>query len=78
MSQSGTESRNPHKPDYQAYLLRLWRVKEDDELAWRASLEQVDSGEKHGFASLEELLLYLERCIKPADGVNERRGNGEN
>ncbi len=73
MSQSGTESRNPHKPDYQAFLLRLWRVKEDGQLAWRVSLEQVDSGEKHGFSSLEELFAFIERFTQSTAGLNERR-----
>ncbi len=76
MSKPDTESRNPQKTDYQAYLLRLWRVDVNGQLAWRASLEQVDSGEKQGFCSLEELFAYIERCTQPTAGLNERRGNG--
>ena len=36
--------------DYQAYLLRLWRIKSDG-VEWRAQLVRVDTGEKVGFPS---------------------------
>ena len=78
MSKAHTESRNPHQPDYQAYLLRLWRVEVNGQLAWRASLEQVDSGEKHGFCSLEELFAFIERCTQSTAVLNERRKKGQN
>ena len=44
--------------EYRAYLLRLWRV-EDDGSRWRARLENVDTGEQQGFASLEKLIEFL-------------------
>jgi hypothetical protein len=44
---------------YRSFLLRLWQVTEKGEQEWRASLENVESGEKHGFSSLEELWSYL-------------------
>ena len=45
---------------YRAYLLRVWQVLGDDEVpAWRASLEDVQTGERHGFGSLEQLLAFL-------------------
>jgi hypothetical protein len=44
---------------YYSYLLRIWQVPNNDERAWRIQLENVQTGEKHGFASLEELLVYL-------------------
>ena len=44
---------------YYSYLLRLWPVPTDGERAWRIQLENVQTGEKHGFASLKELLAYL-------------------
>ena len=46
---------------YYSYLLRLWQVKKDDGQEWRASLENVETGEKHGFASLEELFVFLKQ-----------------
>jgi hypothetical protein len=52
-----TEVKNDRK--YLSYLLRLWRVEEDGEILWRASLEVTQSGERFGFASLENLLEFL-------------------
>jgi hypothetical protein len=49
-----------HTPsDYHSFLLRLWREKDDGE-QWRASLEDVATGEQLGFANLAALLRYLE------------------
>ncbi len=45
---------------YLAYLLRVWRVTGDDGApSWRASLEDVQTGERQGFGSLELLLAFL-------------------
>jgi hypothetical protein len=44
---------------YLAYLLRLWRAKQNNENGWRASLESPHTGEVRGFASLEALLTFL-------------------
>lgn len=38
-----------------SYLLRLWRS--DDQ--WRASLQSVQTGERHLFADLESLFAFL-------------------
>jgi hypothetical protein len=46
------------RPYYQSYLLRVWR--EQPTGIWRVSLENVTSGEKHGFAHLEQLVAFLE------------------
>ena len=46
--------------DYHSYLLRMWRVKAAEGDAWRATLEDVQSGELHGFADLAALLEYLQ------------------
>ena len=47
--------------DYVAYLLRLWRETSGESSRWRASLQDPHSGERIGFASLEELFDYLRR-----------------
>jgi hypothetical protein len=47
--------------DYAAYLLRLWRETSGESSRWRASLQDPHSGERVGFASLEELFVYLRR-----------------
>ncbi len=46
------------KREYVAYLLRLWREKQDG--SWRALLENPNSGERAGFATLAELVAFLE------------------
>jgi hypothetical protein len=43
---------------YHSYLLRLWR--ESEHGAWRASLESVTTGERHGFGNLPSLLAFLQ------------------
>ena len=54
--------------DYLSYLLRLWRVSDEGRPVWRASLKSAHSGERLGFAGLEELLEYLraETGVEPA------------
>jgi hypothetical protein len=46
---------------YYAYLLRLWPESANTEGAagWRATLEDARSGERLGFASLEQLFTHL-------------------
>ena len=58
------------RPTYLAYLLRLWCVNdtgphgEKDEGGWRASLEDPHTGQRVGFAGLEELSVYLADAIR--------------
>jgi len=47
--------------NYIAYLLRLWREQGGESTRWRASLQDPHSGERAGFANLEELFGYLRR-----------------
>ena len=49
-----TQPANP----YQAYLLRLWYVREARD-TWRVSLEDAQTRELRGFANLEELFAFL-------------------
>jgi hypothetical protein len=44
---------------YLAYLLRLWQVHHEREIGWRASVENAHTGEKVGFAHLDELVAFL-------------------
>jgi hypothetical protein len=46
-----------------SYLLRLWRSGVDGE--WRASLQSVQSGERHVFVDLEALLTFLVEEVNP-------------
>ncbi|MCC6167490.1 MAG: hypothetical protein IT329_09715 [Caldilineaceae bacterium] len=44
---------------YAAYLLRLWRREQDGGRLWCAALEEVHSGERRTFASLQALIAFL-------------------
>ena len=55
------KGRDEPVPDYRTYVLRLWRMRGAGAIGWRASLADPDSGERHGFASLDDLLLFLRR-----------------
>jgi hypothetical protein len=46
---------------YRSYLLRLWQVQSGDAPIWRASLEDARTGERHGFAELEQLFAFLKQ-----------------
>jgi hypothetical protein len=62
---------------YYSYLLRLWQVKKDEEQEWRASLENVETGEKHGFASLEELFAFLKQVSIYINGTSDEGGHNQ-
>jgi hypothetical protein len=48
------------QPDYQAYLLRLWRVNgAGKNPVWRASIQSSLAGRERNFASLLDLLGFL-------------------
>ena len=49
-----------------SYLLRIWRVKRDDEFVWLASLQDPLTGKRQGFSSLEDLYIFLSRQIDEA------------
>ncbi len=53
--------------DYKSYLLRLWRNDSIVSSGWRASVEDARTGERFGFASLEELFAFL---MQLAGGVH--------
>jgi hypothetical protein len=51
-------------PRYQVYLLRRWEERSqhlDGPAVWRFSLEDPERGRRWGFASLAELVAFLER-----------------
>ena len=53
--------------DYFSYLLRLWKVSGAGPPVWRASLEDVHTGERRGFADLEHLFTYLKEQTDGCD-----------
>jgi hypothetical protein len=64
------------RPDYLSYLLRLWRVREQEPEAWRASLQRPGSSERIGFRSLDELFAFLRRQTGTAQGWEAERDGG--
>jgi len=67
------------QPGYLSYLLRLWQVDhqgithQEGGTLWRASVESSLTGERQGFASLEELFEFLHRQMVAANGADERQ-----
>jgi hypothetical protein len=57
--------------DYVAYLLRLWRVNSEGKTAWRASIESASTGERKGFASLDDLVDFLRQQTDAAPDSDE-------
>ena len=51
---------------YLSYLLRLWKVGDGAEVAWRASLQNPQTGERRGFPDPESLFRFLRRQISAA------------
>jgi hypothetical protein len=63
-----------------SFLLRLWQVPGAENQGWRVLLEDIRTGEKLGFASLEDLVIYLKQVMaqennKPIiSNLNELQG----
>jgi hypothetical protein len=51
-----------------AYVLRLWRVTDGELSVWRASLQDIRTGERRGFADLDGACRYLHARVGPASG----------
>jgi hypothetical protein len=63
-----------HGDSYFSYLLRLWRVVQDGQPVWQASLESTRTGERLNFG-LEELVAFLQAHFGPPEpGQPEERG----
>lgn len=67
------------QPGYLSYLLRLWQVdhqgvtRQEGVTLWRASVESSLTGERQGFASLEELFKFLNARVVRANDADERQ-----
>ena len=53
---------------YLAYLLRLWQASDQEESAWRASLEDPHTHLVRSFDSLQALYDYLQALECSSDG----------
>ncbi len=45
---------------YSSYLLRIWHVADGEVLEWRIYLQDLATGQRLGFANLENLFAFLE------------------
>jgi len=61
----------PANPHLFSFILRVWRAGDGGRPQWRASLEDTRTGERRGFASLEELYAYIETLIGDEAGKQE-------
>ena len=61
---------------YVAFLVRLWSVHHNGELIWRASAENVHTGERHAFADLSRLCRLLVEVTSPAAAQDETGAMG--
>ena len=68
---------NETQSEYLSYLLRVWRADPGNLSGWRASLEDPHTGERLGFASLEQLFAFLmEQTERAGPDVGRRTGDG--
>lgn len=72
---SDKDGRKGEQPDYQSYLLRLWRV-DKGENGVQASLESTHTGERRGFANLEAMLDFLRRQMTAQSETSSDEGRG--
>lgn len=58
---------------YISYLLRMWRSG-SGEMAWQASLESPLTGERRGFANLNDLWAFLLAQTDIRDNTQTKNG----
>lgn len=58
---------------YRAYLLRLWQAEDGERATWRASLQDVRTGQRLGFASLDAAFGHLRSEILSAPDAESVR-----
>jgi hypothetical protein len=64
-------------PASQSYLLRLWQASSAGKRVWRASITNVYTGERRGFADLASLVAFLEAQTDAAIRLNNRPPSAE-
>jgi hypothetical protein len=43
-----------------SFIMRVWQAGDGERPQWRASLENTQTGERRGFASLEDLATFIQ------------------
>jgi hypothetical protein len=62
---------------YFSYLLRLWRVCDEDSTTWRSMLEDPHSGERRGFATPMLMFRFLLDEMESRSKRNDQGGADE-
>lgn len=62
---------------YMAAMLRLQQFRRDEELVWWFSLENVRTGERHNFTSLESLSSFLEGLVVGLSNCPQQTETGD-
>ena len=70
--QTRLDTKKTEKPQHISFLLRMWCVDETGRSNWRASLEMPETGERIGFANLEQLFIYLIDLSDRGDGTQAK------
>jgi hypothetical protein len=60
-----------HTPD-NSFLLRLWQVPDEERQGCRVLLENIRTGEKLGFVSLDDLIIYLKQVMAQESNKPDR------
>ncbi|MBN2006197.1 MAG: hypothetical protein JXA21_22770 [Anaerolineae bacterium] len=60
-------------PHYLSFLLRLWQTQDRGHSVWRASLESPKTGDRLGFANLQELMIFLERQTASQENTSNQK-----
>lgn len=69
--------------EYLSYLLRLWQESSDEPVeleeapVWRASLTSPTTGERLGFATIDELFGYLQMQMGRVPGTDGGHEGGD-
>ncbi len=64
-----SKARMSSSDEHHSYLLRLWRSSVDGQ--WRASLQSVQTSERHMFADLDSFLAFLVETLRPCSKEKE-------
>lgn len=59
------------KPEYYAFLMRLWVVGHYERRIWRFTLNNPQTQEVQGFETLQSLFDYLESLLAEKDDKEE-------
>ena len=70
-------SMKKQRPGYLSYLLRVWQTGSKGDAVWRVSLENPFTGERRGFASLQDMLAFLRVQIDNAGQVDQGEQEGQ-